>query len=282
MTRSFGPLDEIWLYSPSSLSSDEVADAFNSIQKSLGKTYHYSSNRYYPSDMHQDGFQSFQKIFDSSFKWTVMASISKIQSPTAFPFIFTCVPTKNQPNLSFSKLHTVTSVLITVAVVAVVLALINCLKKAGNAIPQYTLLSRIDDDKLFNKVSSMESTDTNKVENAVVEPRYPIVSDSVLLKTDTMEIFLSEMVREKPTRFSPEQLDRFTSNFSTVLGLGGFGVVYKGELPKGLPVAVKVLNSNVDKKVFVNVYMDIYIYGEDILSLVFSLPISSCMISDPG
>ena len=34
-----------------------------------------------------------------------------------------------------------------------------------------------------------------------------------------------------------------TNNFSKVLGQGGFGPVYKGNLPNGLEVAVKILSS---------------------------------------
>ena len=134
--------------------------------------------------------------------------------------------------------------MVVVAVVAVVLALIDCLKKTGTAIPKFARISSKDDDEPFNK-TSME--DTQKVQDAVPSG-YPIISDSQL-KTGTMEIFLSEMEREKPTRFSPQQLARFTSDFSMLLGSGGFGVVYKGEFPNGLPVAVKVINSNSEKKV---------------------------------
>ena len=89
MTRSFQPADEIWIFSPSSLSSDEVADAFNSIQHSVGETYHFrdgfNSN---PSNGPEDIFNSFQKSVDSTFKWTVVASICKIQNQTEFPEIF--------------------------------------------------------------------------------------------------------------------------------------------------------------------------------------------------
>ncbi|GAB2295551.1 hypothetical protein Dimus_029714 [Dionaea muscipula] len=64
----------------------------------------------------------------------------------------------------------------------------------------------------------------------------------------TMEKFLSDIAREKPIRFSPQQLFGFTQNYSTVLGSGGFGVVYKGELPNGVLIAVKVLNNSSGKR----------------------------------
>lgn len=44
----------------------------------------------------------------------------------------------------------------------------------------------------------------------------------------TMERFLQEIGREKPVRFTSLQLNNFTSNYSTRLGFGGFGQVYKG------------------------------------------------------
>uniref|UniRef100_A0A2N9EQE8 Protein kinase domain-containing protein n=1 Tax=Fagus sylvatica TaxID=28930 RepID=A0A2N9EQE8_FAGSY len=58
----------------------------------------------------------------------------------------------------------------------------------------------------------------------------------------TMERFLQEVAREKPVRFTAQQLCSFTSNCSTTLGAGGFGVVYKGQFPNGRKIAVKVLN----------------------------------------
>ncbi|KMT07736.1 hypothetical protein BVRB_6g146580 isoform B [Beta vulgaris subsp. vulgaris] len=65
----------------------------------------------------------------------------------------------------------------------------------------------------------------------------------------TMERFLSDIAREKPTRFSPNELAQSTNNFSKVLGSGGFGVVYKGEFPNGIHVAVKVLKGDISKRV---------------------------------
>ncbi|KAJ0031904.1 hypothetical protein Pint_12621 [Pistacia integerrima] len=43
----------------------------------------------------------------------------------------------------------------------------------------------------------------------------------------TMENFLQEMAKEKPVRFTAQQLFSFTNNYSTRLGSGGFGSVYK-------------------------------------------------------
>jgi serine/threonine protein kinase len=64
-----------------------------------------------------------------------------------------------------------------------------------------------------------------------------------------MEAFLSNMAREKPIRFLPQQLAGFTENYSTILGSGGFGVVFKGKFPNGAHVAVKVLNGELNKQV---------------------------------
>ncbi|KAJ0031905.1 hypothetical protein Pint_12620 [Pistacia integerrima] len=64
----------------------------------------------------------------------------------------------------------------------------------------------------------------------------------------TMENFLLEMEREKPVRFTAQQLDSFTSNYSTRFGSGGFGSVYKGQFPNGERIAVKVLKWSVDRR----------------------------------
>lgn len=46
----------------------------------------------------------------------------------------------------------------------------------------------------------------------------------------------------KPTRYSYADIKKITSNFSDILGQGGYGSVYKGQITKDIIVAVKVLN----------------------------------------
>ncbi|XP_031276347.1 G-type lectin S-receptor-like serine/threonine-protein kinase SD2-5 [Pistacia vera] len=48
----------------------------------------------------------------------------------------------------------------------------------------------------------------------------------------TLENFLQEMARDKLVRFTAQQLSSFTNNYSTRLGSGGFGAVYKGSVSK--------------------------------------------------
>ena len=66
--------------------------------------------------------------------------------------------------------------------------------------------------------------------------------------TPTMEKFFQELAREKPVRFTAQQLCSFTDNYTTTLGSGGFGMVYKGQFPNGVKIAVKVLNRSPDRQ----------------------------------
>ncbi|XP_066344702.1 G-type lectin S-receptor-like serine/threonine-protein kinase SD2-5 isoform X1 [Miscanthus floridulus] len=76
-----------------------------------------------------------------------------------------------------------------------------------------------------------------------------IAVEDVVVEIGPVEKFLNEILNEKPMRFSSEQLAVYTKNYSCELGSGGYGVVYKGELPNGLLVAAKVLKVSMNKKV---------------------------------
>ncbi|TYI29308.1 hypothetical protein ES332_A05G307300v1 [Gossypium tomentosum] len=67
--------------------------------------------------------------------------------------------------------------------------------------------------------------------------------------TATMNQFLNDIEKEKPIRFTSLQLRIATDNFSTLLGSGGFGAVYKGVLSNETMVAVKVLHGTSDKRI---------------------------------
>ncbi|KAJ4744977.1 Protein kinase family protein [Rhynchospora pubera] len=68
------------------------------------------------------------------------------------------------------------------------------------------------------------------------------------VELESMDRFLAEILQERPIKFTSFHLKSFTENFSEKIGSGGFGVVYKGQLPNGMPIAVKVLNGNMDKR----------------------------------
>ncbi|KAM1308464.1 hypothetical protein EV2_011011 [Malus domestica] len=59
-----------------------------------------------------------------------------------------------------------------------------------------------------------------------------------------IERFLKEHKSHVPTRYTHGDIKRMTNGFKKKLGEGGFRSVYSGELPNGVPVAIKVLNDS--------------------------------------
>nr|QYO45734.1 RLK3 protein [Triticum turgidum subsp. durum] len=68
-----------------------------------------------------------------------------------------------------------------------------------------------------------------------------------------VEMFLKTYGTSKPTRYTFSEVKKIARRFKEKVGQGGFGSVYKGELPNGVPVAVKMLeNSTGEGEVSIN------------------------------
>uniref|UniRef100_A0ACD5TS00 Uncharacterized protein n=1 Tax=Avena sativa TaxID=4498 RepID=A0ACD5TS00_AVESA len=68
-----------------------------------------------------------------------------------------------------------------------------------------------------------------------------------------VEMFLRTYGTSKPTRYTFSEVKKMARRFKQKVGQGGFGSVYKGELPNGVPVAVKMLeNSTAEGGEFIN------------------------------
>ncbi|KAL6882117.1 hypothetical protein ACP4OV_011589 [Aristida adscensionis] len=68
-----------------------------------------------------------------------------------------------------------------------------------------------------------------------------------------VEMFLKTYGTSKPTRYTFSEVKKIAKRFKEKVGQGGFGSVYKGELPNGVPVAVKMLENSIgDGEDFIN------------------------------
>ncbi|KAI9378430.1 hypothetical protein POPTR_018G091032v4 [Populus trichocarpa] len=135
----------------------------------------YSSSSSYPN-----GFDTFSKdasneveTFNSSMRWAIASSI-------------------------------VLGLVSTVALVVIIYAIIDCLKKTGSAIPAY---ARIASNEIVGKSTKSEGPNPSSDQHVeiAVEPEFPLIRDSQV-EFATMERFLSNMAREKPISF---HLSRF-------------------------------------------------------------------------
>ena len=68
--------------------------------------------------------------------------------------------------------------------------------------------------------------------------------DPVDSRPPSLENFLNYYSSQAPTRYSYNQIINYTNNLSHKIGKGGFGTVYKGKLPSGCLIAVKMLDKS--------------------------------------
>ncbi|XP_074325075.1 PR5-like receptor kinase [Apium graveolens] len=74
--------------------------------------------------------------------------------------------------------------------------------------------------------------------------KYLILSKSVRDDREKVEAFLKLHGNHTPKRFRYKDIKKMTQSFKSKLGQGGYGGVYKGNLPDNSAVAVKILNTS--------------------------------------
>ncbi|GLU01158.1 hypothetical protein SLE2022_184820 [Rubroshorea leprosula] len=115
------------------------------------------------------------------------------------------------------------------------------MKNPFNDKDSYSKLSEIAEEakRQAEVIRLRELTRKGQVESAVKMKGLDI--DTVAFDASTMENFLQEWDKEKPVRYTAQQLDDFTRNYSKRLGSGAYGDVYEGQFPNGVKIAVKLL-----------------------------------------
>ncbi|PKA51396.1 G-type lectin S-receptor-like serine/threonine-protein kinase [Apostasia shenzhenica] len=102
-----------------------------------------------------------------------------------------------------------------------------------------------------SRTRSTSSSSSSSTSNNAIEATKSIIPQneaSSPVEIASIEKFLDNIMKEKPIRFTPQQLTEFTNNYSIQLGSGGFGIAYRGSFPNGVPIAVKVLHKALNKR----------------------------------
>ncbi|CAL9101359.1 unnamed protein product, partial [Musa textilis] len=134
----------------------------------------------------------------------------------------------------------VSSIVVGVVIIVIVFLIVRCYLKTRS--------------QSANAAAAAAAAAAEEEEETINAPGSAPPSISIAVTRDSragaepIERFLDDMMREKPMRFTAQDLERFTQNYDEKLGFGGFGVVYKGRFPNGVPAAVKVLKPAVNKR----------------------------------
>ncbi|CAL4977439.1 unnamed protein product [Urochloa decumbens] len=102
----------------------------------------------------------------------------------------------------------------------------------------------------FNSATTSLATFVVLVATALYRSLKKRYNEAIHLK---VEMFLKTYGTSKPTRYTFSEVKKIARRFKEKVGQGGFGSVYKGHLPNGVPVAVKMLeNSTGEGEDFIN------------------------------
>ncbi|KAF2316952.1 hypothetical protein GH714_007646 [Hevea brasiliensis] len=162
-----------------------------------------------------NSFQQKPDDFDSTFKWGLAASI-------------------------------ILSIISTIAFIAIVFAIIDCLKKATSVIPDYARLATTE------KSAKQESLG-NQVAITITEQEFPVIPDTQV-QFATMERFLSNIAKEKPISESRQWLPRWTwdmyknNELELMLSLCGIEQKHKEKAKRMAIVALQCVQHSPDAR----------------------------------